>query len=120
SKQATKYVRDTPETLEWNEQKNEVTSILRPVYEPVVVPPRDWSTPFDGGYLSSNIKPIKLVKTKNRDYLDELRHVDMPVVYAAINAIQWTPWSINQKVLAVMRGLWEQGATMSCLPPRDG
>ncbi|QDB70995.1 RNA polymerase [Bordetella phage vB_BbrP_BB8] len=120
SKQATKYVRATPETLEWIEQKNEVTSMLRPVYEPMVVPPRDWTNPFDGGYLSSNIKPIKLVKTKNRSYLDDLRHVDMPVVYAAINAIQRTPWRINREVLEVMQNLWDAGATLSCLPPRDG
>lgn len=120
STQATKYVRATPETVEWIEQKNEVTAMLRPVYEPMVVPPRDWTNPFDGGYLSSNIKPIKLVKTKNRAYLDELRHVDMPVVYAAINAIQRTPWKINQRVLEVMRNLWEAGITLSCLPPREG
>lgn len=120
SKQAIKYVRATPETLEWIEQKNEVTSMLRPVYEPMVVPPRDWTTPFDGGYLSSNIKPIKLVKTKNRSYLDELRHVDMPVVYSAINAIQRTAWRINPDVLRVMQTLWEAGVTLSCLPPREG
>lgn len=120
SSQATKYVRALPETLEWIERKNDVTSMLRPVFEPMVVPPRDWTTPFDGGYLSSNIKPLKLVKTKNRAYLDELCHVEMPIVYEALNAIQRTPWRINTRVLEVMQTLWQSGTSMAGLPPRDG
>lgn len=62
--QSAKYVRASQETLEWIEKKNEAAQFLRPVYEPMVVPPRDWTSPLDGGYLSSNIKPLKLVKTK--------------------------------------------------------
>lgn len=120
SKQALKYVRALPETLEWIEKKNEVTAVLRPVFEPMVVPPREWTTPFDGGYLSSNIKPLKLVKTKNRAYLEDLASVDMPIVYTAINAIQNTPWQINTEVLAVMKQLWDIGASVAGLPPRDG
>lgn len=118
--QSKKYVKPTQETLEWIEKKNEVTQFLRPVYEPMVVPPRDWTTPYDGGYLSSNIKPLRLVKTKNRAYLEELKNVDMPIVYAAVNAIQRTPWQINKDVLAVMTELWETGSTLAELPPREG
>ncbi|WEM05505.1 RNA polymerase [Ralstonia phage BOESR1] len=120
STQALKYVRALPETLKWIEKKNDVTALLRPVYEPMVVPPREWTTPFDGGYLSSNIKPLKLVKTKNRAYLEDLSYVDMPIVYTAINAIQNTAWQINGEVLAVMRTLWDGGTTVAGLPPRDG
>lgn len=120
SKQATKYVRATSETLEWIEKKNEVTSMLRPIYEPMVVPPRDWTTPYDGGYLSTNIKPLKLVKTKNREYLEELSNIDMPIVYAAINAIQRTPWRINRKVAETMRNLWDSGAHIAGLPAKEG
>lgn len=118
--QSVKYVRATPETLEWIEKKNEVASILRPVYEPMVVQPRDWTTPFDGGYISSNIKPIKLVKTKNRQYLEELMNVEMPIVYEAVNALQHTPWQINSSVLAVMSDLWDSGSTLAGLPSRLG
>lgn len=118
--QAVKYVRALPETLEWIEKKNDVTSLLRPVYEPMVVQPKDWTNPFDGGYISSNIKPLKLVKTKNKAYLDELRNVDMPIVYEAINALQRSPWQINSQVLKVMGELWESGSVIAGLPPRSG
>lgn len=120
SEQGLKYVKALPETLEWIEKKNNATSMLRPVYEPMVVQPRDWTTPFDGGYLSSAIKPLKMVKTKNRDYLEELRNVDMPIVYDALNAIQRTAWQINTPVLEVMKNLWASNSTIAGLPPREG
>jgi DNA-directed RNA polymerase len=118
--QSIKYVKALPETLEWIEKKNEVTQFLRPVYEPMVVIPRDWSTPFNGGYISSNIKPLRMVKTKNRAYLDELKNTDMPIVYEAINALQRTAWQINSPVLEVMEELWETGSEIAGLPPREG
>lgn len=118
--QSVKYVRATPETLEWIEKKNEVTSLLRPVFEPMVVQPRDWTDPFNGGYISSFIKPLKLVKTRNRQYLEELKNVEMPIVYEAINSLQRTPWQINSQVLNVMTELWENGSTIAGLPSRMG
>jgi DNA-directed RNA polymerase len=118
--QSIKYVKALPETLEWIETKNEVTQFLRPVYEPMVVRPRDWTTPFNGGYISSNIKPIRMVKSKNRAYMDELKHTDMPIVYEAVNALQQTAWQINSQVFEVMTTLWDSGSEIAGLPPRDG
>jgi DNA-directed RNA polymerase len=118
--QSVKYVKALPDTIEWIERKNEVTQFLRPVYEPMVVQPRDWEDPFTGGYISSNIKPLKLVKTKNRAYLDELKNMEMPIVYEAVNALQRTPWQINSQVLEVMTSLWQSGSEMGGLPPREG
>ena len=114
-----KYIKALPSTIEWIESKNNVTAYLRPVYEPMVVRPRNWTTPFDGGYISSSIKPLKLVKTKNRAYLDELRHVDMPIVYEAVNALQNTAWQINTQVFEVMNQLWSVGSELGGLPKRD-
>lgn len=118
--QSIKYVRALPDTLEWIEKKNEVIQYLRPVYEPMVVQPRDWTTPFDGGYISSNVKPLRMVKTKNRAYLDELKNTDMPIVYEAINALQRTAWQINSQVLDVLEYLWGQGSELGGIPPKEG
>ena len=118
--QSAQVLKALPDTIEWIEKKNSAVSMLRPVYEPMVVQPRDWTSPFNGGYLSSNIKPLKMVKTKNRAYLEELKHTDMPIVYDAINALQRTAWQINSQVLAVMKTLWENGSELGGLPPRDG
>jgi DNA-directed RNA polymerase len=118
--QSTQILKALPETIEWIEKKNGAAAMLRPVYEPMIVQPRDWTSPFNGGYLSSNIKPLKMVKTKNRAYLEELTHTDMPIVYEAVNALQRTAYQINTQVLDVMSTLWENGSELGGLPPRDG
>lgn len=118
--QSIKYVRALPDTLEWIEKKSDVAALLRPVYEPMVVHPKDWSDPWGGGYISSYIKPLKLVKTKNKAYLEELKHTDMPIVYEAVNALQRTAWQINSQVYKVMQELWDSGSTLGGMPPRMG
>ena len=118
--QSIKYVRALPDTLTWIDTKNGVISLLRPVYEPMVVQPRDWESPYSGGYISSNIRPLKLIKTKNKAYMEEVQNMEMPIVYQAVNALQHTPWQINSQVLAVMSALWDSDSYMANLPPRDG
>jgi DNA-directed RNA polymerase len=115
-----KFIKALPETLAWIDRKNDVTSLLRPVYEPMVVQPRDWSTPFDGGYLSASIKPLRLVKSNSQAYMEELAHTDMPIVYEAINALQRTAWQVNSPVLDVMKTLWANGSALAGIPAKDG
>jgi DNA-directed RNA polymerase len=118
--QSIKYVKALPSTLAWIEKKNDVMASLRPVFEPMVVKPRDWTTPSDGGYISSNIKPLQLVKTENKNYIEELNNTDMPIVYEAVNKLQHTAWQINSQVLEVMKVLWDSGVEVAGLPSRDG
>jgi DNA-directed RNA polymerase, mitochondrial len=115
-----KYVVATEETLKWIDRRNNAVSMLRPQYEPMVVPPRDWEGAYSGGYLSSHIPPLPLVKVRSAAYLEELASAEMPVVYAAVNAIQQTAWQINAEVLAVMNRLWDESSTLAGLPPREG
>lgn len=120
SKKTMKYIKALPQTLEWIERKNGITAMLRPMYEPMVVPPRNWTTPQDGGYLSAAIKPLKLVKSNNKAYLEELQGADMPIVYEAVNALQRTAWQVNSQVLDVMLTLWSGESQIPCLPPKEG
>ena len=110
----------SPDLLEQIEKNHSITAMLRPVHEPMVVPPRDWTTPLDGGYLSSDIRPIRLVKISNKAYYEELADTDMPVVYAAVNALQRTAWCINTPVMEVLAAYWEQGHDIAGLPARAG
>lgn len=110
----------SPELLEQMDRHHGVTAMLRPVFEPMVVQPRDWTTPHDGGYLSSDIRPLKLVKISSAGYYEELANTEMPVVYSAVNALQRTAWQINTQVLEVMREFWELGHSLAKLPAREG
>lgn len=109
-----------PALIEQLDSSNNLTAMLRPVYEPMVVQPRDWTTPLDGGYLSSEIRPLKLVKISSRGYYEELANTEMPVVYSAVNSLQSTAWQINTQVMEVLKVFWERGHAIAGLPASMG
>ncbi|UIK00638.1 hypothetical protein LZK82_11070 [Rhizobium leguminosarum] len=103
-------------TLKWMETENRRLEHLFPIYMPTIVPPKPWTSPFDGGYFTA-FRRLKLVKTHNQQYLEELANRDLSQVYEAINALQDTAWAINTQVLDVIRTLYETGAGVAGLPP---
>lgn len=113
------YLEATAETLEWIEKENKNAEWMTPVYLPTLIPPKPWSTPFEGGYWSGRVRRLTLVKTRNRAYLNELSDRDMPMVYGAINALQETPWAINRRVLEVMKTLWQTRSAVAKIPAQS-
>jgi len=114
----TYVLRPTEACATWLEKQHARCEILEPIHLPMVVRPRRWRTPFWGGYLTKR-PGLRLVKQWAAPYHSELRYVDMPEVYAAVNAVQETPWRINRRVLDVMREVWDQGGSLGGLPRRD-
>lgn len=102
--------------MEYLQEAHQRCEVLFPLHTPMVVRPRPWSTPFDGGYLTYR---VNLVKSNNKAYLDELKGWDMPEVYRAVNALQDTKWQINQGILRLMKEVWDGGGNLGKLPPRD-
>ncbi|WP_295842620.1 DNA-directed RNA polymerase [uncultured Xanthomonas sp.] len=112
-------IRGNQKILDWLTKAHESAALFQPVLMPMVVPPRPWTGPRDGGYLTDIGGRADFVRTRNRAYKRELALVDMPLVYQAVNAIQQTPWKINQPVLEVMRELWNAGGNIAGLPDRE-
>jgi DNA-directed RNA polymerase len=108
----------TEATMEWLEKAHARSELFAPIFLPMIVPPKRWKGPYGGGYIGKHLR-YALVKTANKNYLEELRAWDMPKVYAAINALQETAWSINGAVLNVLRQVWDGGGNLGGLPPRD-
>lgn len=108
----------TDETVEWMEAMHGQCELLAPLYLPMIVTPRKWRTPYAGGYLTGLLKP-RLVRTRNRHYLDELGGVDLTRVMSAVNAIQETPWRINKAVLEALHTEMELGGGSAGLPRRE-
>jgi hypothetical protein len=50
---------------------------LCPLLLPMIAPPRDWTTPTNGGYYDKRLRR-KLVKSRNKGYQQELWHREMP------------------------------------------
>lgn len=109
----------TETAAKWLEESHARCEILEPMHLPMVVKPRPWTKPQNGGYLDPKMQ-YPLVKTKGRwAYLQELEHFEMPKVYTAVNALQDTAWRVNKGVLNVMREAWEASMQVAKLPPRD-
>jgi DNA-directed RNA polymerase len=101
----------TDETLEWITRRSDKAGLTTPVYKPLVIRPRDWTYEnlTDGVYYTRHNRPVKLVKSSNRAYFDELKHADMDVVLYSINAMQGTAWSVNKPILKLLTDMWEAG-----------
>lgn len=114
------FLEATEEALALIRERNARCELLSPAFMPMIVEPRRWSSPFRGGYYFSH-KPQTLIKTRNRNYLEELknRREDMPTLYDAINSVQSTAWKINDQVYAVLRHVWDNGVALGGLPAHE-
>jgi len=110
------YLRASEETLQALRTADAHSELLQPWLMPMIEPPKPWTSPFNGGYRS---QILTLVKTNNKDWLEQLMWREMPVVYDGINKLQRTPWKINRDVLEVASTLWEAGSQIAGLPMQE-
>lgn len=109
----------TDEARAWIEKEGRTCELLAPTYMPTLIPPKPWTTPFDGGYWTGRARRLKLIKSPNRAYLAELEEQEMPIVYGAVNALQDTAWHLNARVYEVMSTLWDEQSTTGVVPLAD-
>lgn len=114
----TRSVRPTEAVHQWLEKQHARCELLEPITLPMVIPPRRWSSPFKGGYVTKT-PGTRLVKQANAAYHHDLTHQHMTTVYDAVNAIQETAWRINTPVLNLMREIWDGGGVLGDLPSRN-
>lgn len=116
-KKRSKVVVATPKTLEWLEKQHGNCELLTPMNLPMVIPPKPWTQPIGGGYLGeASVPKLRMIKTRDKDTIDEYFSTDMPDVYNAVNAIQNTAWRINKSVLNVIDTLSKSNSTLGGLP----
>lgn len=113
------FLQATEETAKWILEKHEHDELLCPIYMPTIAPPKRWTNPFNGGYWTKALRTTTLIKTRNRNYLEDLSNQEMPEVYDSINALQESSWQINTKVYEVMEHLWNNAQECPCLPTRN-
>lgn len=100
------------------EEHNDLVGQLNPKHQPMIVPPREWTSFKNGGYhFLSN----RVMRTRGSGIqVEVLKNAIMPEVLSALNALGTTSWRINSKVLRVMEECWEEGISIGDLPPRFG
>ena len=63
-----KVLNYTKENLEWISKRESYTELLHPDYLPTITPPKDWTTVEGGGYITSVLPDLDLVKVKNKKF----------------------------------------------------
>lgn len=105
----------TDSTEQWLRDAHNYHEALNPLFMPMVVEPRQWTSPFTGGYLTPAMRQ-PLIKTPNRNYLKDLAGYDLSQVYTALNALQATQWCINQGVFKAASEVWALGGGRAGMP----
>ncbi len=107
------YLRLTHSALNLIEDGHAIRRYQRPKFQPMVVPPMPWRDGQPGGYLRL---PVELYKRAIR-----AEHVDAEneTVREGVNALNSTPWRVNETSLAVVEELWATGGNIAGIPPAD-
>ena len=93
------------------EQAPEALDLFNPIYVPMIVEPRPWTSLSEGGYL---VTPMKFFKRQDRQKGATASCKSRPVgVYAAVNALQNTPYRINEAVFRFQQEAWAAGLLFS-------
>lgn len=104
---------------DWVSQYKEEISRMFPAFAPSVVPPRDWTGPFNGGYYSAPLSSrLSLVKSGSLKHRKTLTRKQMPTVYKAVNYLQRTAWQVNRELLDALDTVYDSRVVAKCMPDR--
>lgn len=92
-------------------------------YTPTIIPPKPWTTPYDGGYYGAATLGVHLIRLKEvvqtkelREYTRKLGAVDLTNIYNVLNHMQETPFIINKRILQVLKEIYASGGELGGIP----
>ena len=92
-------------------------------YTPTIIPPKPWTTPYDGGYYGAATLGVHLIRLKEvvqtkelREYTRKLGAVDLANIYNVLNHMQETPFVINKRILQVLKEIYASGGELGGVP----
>jgi len=105
SGKTTAYIRASDSFMALLDQAGANDVLLAPYRYPMVIPPKPWTSVYDGGYIHPDTQPLKFVRARREAAVRMVDAADISDVLDAANAIQATPWTINTRVLDVLHML---------------
>lgn len=102
---------------------NATACSLMTVYYPMVYPPRPWGpdNTEQGAYYSPNVLPYVMVKKSRKAYRELIKERakagQLDEVFRSLNALQDTPWRVNERVLSVATWAHHNGIRAGKLIP---
>jgi len=95
----------TEASIKWIKDHEAVRQFMYPERQPCIIPPDPWTGLFQGGYYSPMLRqsvPLIKAKAANRTR----RAADLSRVMRAVNGLQAVPWTVNTRVLEVLKDVW--------------
>lgn len=113
-----------PEVVNKSREVAEAIAQLSPQLRPTLIPPKPWTSVFEGGFYSEKLSKVKLIKIAANDTLQDLdAQIDTETaghmlqdVFDAINLLQNTGYAINKGVLNTIKLLTEAKVSVGQLP----
>lgn len=92
------------------ENSHSTMELLKPMLLPMIVPPMDWTTLWDGGYLIGDDEfscVAPLVKTGFKNHLELITPERMGLHVACVNHLQQTRWTVNEFIADTVAHIWD-------------
>ncbi|KAI9799787.1 MAG: hypothetical protein M1825_004347 [Sarcosagium campestre] len=89
---------------------------------PMVVRPKKWTSYSEGGYLQTRVPVMRLKAgdVNQRQYVQAATEKgDMDQVFAGLDVLAKTAWTINRPVFHVMLEAWNSGEEIGGIPPEN-
>jgi len=86
---------------------------------PMVVMPRKWASPVNGGYLQYPSVLVRPVGSEIQKKAVKSSRKEMNQLYDCVSVLGMTPWVINKEILQVVEELWNKGGGLAEVPSRS-
>lgn len=101
--------------------KDRIVTMVHPRHLPMLVPPRPWTGPREGGYL---LHPVDIMRfkdsTEQQVYIEDAaaaKHLEP--VFHGLDVLSSTPWAINRSVFDVVLKAWNSGEAIADIPAAE-
>lgn len=114
----------TPEASEQIATGEHEAGWLEPMFTPMIVPPKDWTTFYTGAYedpaLSEQCELVRAATPWQRKTIaKQLRQKKTPPYIRALNRIQATPYKINEPVLDAVQWAFDNNLSIGKFPRKE-
>lgn len=101
------FIVATQETLDWIREHEELKQLMFPIRMPCIIQPADWTDIEQGGYYSPILRQnTQMIKASHGQRTSH--PVDYTNLRKSLNRLQHVPWTVNQRVLDVLKIVWER------------
>ena len=109
-----------PDVIEYIDKVKAYVAVTMPVYGPCVEPPLDWGPGVAGGYHTEKMRRANPTLIHGRSSARRAgREANMPVVFAAVNALQRTAWAVNVRLLNTVYAIAKEFSTKEIVSLSD-